>query len=401
MRATMAVMSATRTDDVVRLLSELVAIPSINPEGKGPPDAPPAFPFGEARMADHVERTLAAAGLTVEQQLVLPGRHNVIARAPGADADAPPLLLEAHMDTVGVDGMTDPFVPRVEAGRLHGRGACDTKASLAAMMLALRRVVLRRVPLGRPVWLVAAADEEFGQSGIRALVASGVRPAAAIVGEPTSLKVVAAHKGQIYLRIVTRGRAAHTSVPTQGQNAIVDMAEVVRVLHHRAAAEYARRAHPLCGPPLLSVSVIEGGVSEHIVPDRCQIAIDLRTAPGQTTAAALEELRGWLDHDLPPDVAGRVTIEPPHHDAPPMETSPDHPDIAALARATEGVLGAAEITGVPYNTDAGALAAAGVPVAVFGPGDIAEAHTPVEFVELEQVVAAAEILERFLLDAAT
>jgi succinyl-diaminopimelate desuccinylase len=388
----------SKTHDAVELLRELVAIPSINPENKGPRSDPP---YGEARVAARVKRHFEPHGLTVELQPVHPGRDNVIVRAPGAEAIAPPLLLEAHMDTVDVEGMTAPFDARLDGSRLHGRGSCDTKASLASMMTALRRVVEKRAPLRRPVWLVASADEEFGQNGIRALVASGVRPWGAVVGEPTALSVVAAHKGQIYVRIVARGRAAHTSVPEKGQNAILDMAEVVRLLARRSSAIYPGRAHPLCGPPLLSVSVIAGGISEHIVPDHCRIDLDLRNVPGQTTAEAIAELRRWIDEDLPREVAARVSLEPPHHDAPPMETAPDHPLCTGLARAVEGVRGKVEVTGVPYNTDAGALAAAGVPVVVFGPGDIAQAHRPDEFVEVEQVVAATEILEAFILDAAS
>jgi acetylornithine deacetylase len=222
-----------------------------------------------------------------------------------------------------------------------------------------------------------------------------------VVGEPTSLAVVTAHKGQIYLRLTARGRAAHTSVPEHGQNAIYAMAEVVRLLERRAAAGDLGRPHPLCGPPLLTVSVISGGVSEHIVPDHCEIAMDLRTLPGQTTAGVLRQISDWLDEDLPAALRARISLAPPHHDAPPMETAVAHPLVQGLARAVERVLGRAELGGVSYNTDGGVLAAAGVPVAVFGPGDIAQAHSPGEFVEISQVVAAAEILEGFLTEAAT
>ena len=310
------------------------------------------------------------------------------------------MLLEAHMDTVGVEGMADPFGARIEGGRLYGRGACDNKGSLAAMMAALRRTLERRVPLRSPVWLVAAADEEFAQGGIRKLVESGVRPACAIVGEPTALRVIAAHKGHIYLRIVSHGRAAHTSVPDSGINAIYDMAEVVRVLRQRSTTIYPGRAHPLCGAPLLTVSVISGGVSEHIVPDECRIDLDIRPVPGQSTAAALAEVRSWLDQDLPATVATRVSLQPPRHQAPPMEISTDHPLVTRLSRAVESVVGSVEVAGVPFNTDAGALAAVGVPVVVFGPGHIAQAHTLTEFIEVGQVAAAADILEQFIIDAA-
>lgn len=396
-------MSATRhpTQEITRLLAELVAIPSVNPEGKETSCA--GALYGEGRLADYLEHLLRSEGLPVERQTVLAGRENVLCRIPAAARPgAEPLLLEAHMDTVDVEGMVAPFTPRLEGGRLHGRGACDTKASLAAMVTAFRRVAAaRRAALRRDLWLLASADEEFGQTGIRRLVASGLLPAAAVVGEPTSLAVVTAHKGQIYVRLAARGRAAHTSVPEQGQNAIYAMAEVVRVLERRAAAGDLGRPHSLCGPPLLSVSVISGGVSEHIVPDHCQIAVDLRSVPGQTTTAVLQQISDWLDEELPPALRSRISLEPPHHDAPPMETPVAHPLVQGLARVAEKVLGRAEVGGVPFNTDGGVLAEAGVPVVVFGPGDIAQAHSPGEFVEVSQAVAAAEILEGFLAEAAT
>ena len=381
--------------EIVELLSELCRLPSVNPEGRDLPAL--AAPYGEERVAAFVERYFAALGLGVERQSVHPGRDNVIVRLAGRAADAAPLCLEAHMDTVGPEGIADPFVPRVADGRLYARGACDTKGSLAAMMLAVARLVRRGELPPRPVWLVAAADEEYGQTGVRRLVGEHRAFAGAIVGEPTALQVVPAHKGQFYLRIHARGKAAHSSAPHNGINAIYAMADVVAVLRRRSERDYPARRHPLCGSPVLTVSLIEGGISEHIVPDACTIALDRRTIPGETTASAVEEIRRWLAEDLGSAATSRLDVVTPHHDAPPMQTAPEHPLVRALHRAVEHTRGHAEIAGVPYNTDAGAFAAAGVPVVVFGPGDIAQAHGAVEYVAIAELQAAVDALEWLLL----
>jgi acetylornithine deacetylase/succinyl-diaminopimelate desuccinylase-like protein len=384
--------SSTILEEVGAVLGDLVALPSVNPEGGGGSGEI----HGESRVADYVESFAVRVGLEVERQPVHPnGRDNVILRAPSAGAAAP-LLLEAHMDTVGVEGMEHPFVPRVEAGRLHGRGSCDTKASLAAMLVALRRAVAA-APLPRPVWLLAAVDEEYQQTGIRRFVESAPELCGAIVGEPTGLAVVSSHKGQLYQRILVRGRAAHTSVPERGENAIYLAADLVRSLRERAASELPARAHALCGSPLLTVSLIRGGTSEHIVPDACELAFDRRTVPGESPESVLAELERWLEADLGPERFARIAIQPPHHAASPVETPPDHPLVTGLLGAFERVTGAvARATGVSYNTDAGALSGRGVSCVVFGPGEIGHAHTPTERVELGEVARAAEILERFL-----
>jgi succinyl-diaminopimelate desuccinylase len=392
--ATFEVKMPDKEQEIGELLSQLVAIPSVNPEGK---DLALRPPYGEGRVADFVERYFALHNLRIERQEVYPGRDNVVVHVPGVDRAAPPICLEAHMDTVDVEGMEDPFAPHVADGKLHGRGACDTKASLAAMMLAVKRLLRANASLPRGVVLVAAADEEYGQAGVRCLARSGLPLGAAIVGEPTGLRVIPAHKGQVYLRIATRGRAAHTSVPERGANAIYLMSDVIQVLRRRAAEEHPRRTHALCGPPVLTVSVITGGVSEHIVPDACCVAIDRRTVPGETAESAVEELRRWLTEELGAQAMAAISIHPPHHAAPPMETPLDHPLVTQLARAVEGVRGGATVTGVPYNTDAGVLRELGVPTVVFGAGDIAQAHTREEFVDLAEVAAEVEILERFLL----
>ena len=394
--------------DVVQLLCDLIALPSVNMEGRGELSGPRT---GEGRIADYVERYFEPYGVRIDRQEVYPGRENVLVHVPGTDAAAPPLLLEAHMDTVDVEGMDQPFTPRIEGGRLYGRGACDTKAALAAEMAALREVLDAGVTLSRGRYcaspsfrrgcvLAATVDEEATMGGIRRLVDSGASFAAAVVGEPTALKVVAATDGHMYFRITTHGQAAHTASPQYGVNAIYLMNDVIRVLRQRADLIYPQRQHPLCGPPKMTVSMIQGGTSEHIVPDTCQIAIDCRVIPGETCEGMQQEIHGWLAQDLDEETCARVELWTPHLGVPPLDTATDHWLVQGLHAAADRVLGKAQIAGVAYNTNASYLAAAGVPSVVFGPGDIAQAHAVVEFVEVEQVVAAAQVLREFLQDSA-
>jgi succinyl-diaminopimelate desuccinylase len=395
----------TNQPHVVQLLCDLIALPSVNTEGRGEPSGPRA---GEGRVADYVQRYFEPYGVRIERQQVYPGRENVLVHVPGADPAAAPLLLEAHMDTVDVEGMDEPFTPRIESGRVYGRGACDTKGALAAEMAALGEVLGEGVTLSRGHYcaspsfrrgcvLAATVDEEFTMGGIRRLVESGLSFAGAVVGEPTGLKVVAATDGHMYFRITTHGQSAHTASPRYGVNAIYLMNDVIRVLRQRADSVYPQRQHPLCGSPKLTVSIIQGGASEHIVPDTCQIAIDCRVIPGETCAGTLQEIQAWLASDLDAPTFARVEFGEPSLAIPPLETAVDHWLVRGLHAAAGSVLSNAQVAGVPYNTNASHLAAAGVPSVVFGPGDIAQAHATVEFVEVEQVVAAAETIKSFLL----
>ncbi len=388
-------MSATQ--ELAQLLCDLIAIPSVNPEQHRECSG---APYGESRVADYVEDYFRPFGVRIERQQALPGRESVLVHLPGTDPSAKAILLEAHMDTVGPEGMSLPFHPRVEDGRVYGRGACDTKGSLAAMMFVVRELLERDIRLPRPYVLAATVDEEFGMSGARRLVQSGMAFAGAIVGEPTALKIIPAHDGQMYLKISAHGKAAHTSMPQNGVNAIYLMAEVINVLRRRAAVEYPKRVHALCAFPKLTIAMIHGGVSEHIVPDCCEIAIDFRVIPGETCQGALEEVREWLARDLNANTLRRITIAEPHKAEPPMETPVHHPLVQGMRQAAMSVLGDAQVEGVPYNTDASHYGAAGVPCVVFGPGGIEQAHSALEYVEIGQLAAAVEILRHFLLNGA-
>jgi succinyl-diaminopimelate desuccinylase len=387
----------TSNDRLTQLLCDLIALPSVNPEREV---ARAQAPYGERRVADFVLNHFQSLGLAVERHEVLPGRENVLVFLPGSDSSLEPVLLEAHMDTVDVQGMDSPFTPSIKQERVYGRGACDTKGSLAVMIHTVSELAAGDVVPRRGCVLAATADEEYGMRGAQRLVLDGKAFCAAIVGEPTGLRLVSAHDGQMYVRIAAHGKAAHTSNPQNGVNAIYIIKDLVDVLLRRSSAEYCEREHSLCGPPKVTVSMVQGGISEHIVPDYCEITIDCRVIPGETCDRVLEEIKGWADQGLTLADRQRITFAEPHKMEPPMETPTDHPLVQGLRDAAYQVLGRAEVVGVAYNTNASHYAAAGIPCVVFGPGSIAQAHSVEEYVEIEQLHAAAQILRRFLLDGA-
>jgi succinyl-diaminopimelate desuccinylase len=376
------------TTEVTALLADLVRIPSVNPRmGTG---------TGEGEVARYLGERLQALGLTPAIIPVHPGRPNVLVTAAGRTGGGH-LLLEAHTDTVPPStGQADPFHPRLEGGRLHGRGACDTKASVAAMLAALRSV-LSLAERQATVTLAFTVGEELGHEGALALLASGFRADAAVIGEPTGLDVVVAHKGAARFKVVVVGRSAHSANPQEGVNAIGKMARVIRALDERIVPALGRQRHPLVGVPTLSVGRIEGGLQVNIVPDRCSIEIDRRLNPGEdwpavreTLATLLQELRGE-DPDL------QVILEEPYQHFGSMETSPDAPVVRVAREAVRRIDGEHPVRGVSYGTDAAEFSAAGIPCVVLGPGDIAQAHTASEYVEVQQVVKAAAIYREMML----
>jgi acetylornithine deacetylase/succinyl-diaminopimelate desuccinylase-like protein len=281
------------------------------------------------------------------------------------------------------------FIPRVHHGRMIGRGACDTKGSVAAMFTALTE--LANSP-GRPrqteIVFAGLIDEENSQSGSRRLAASGFKADLAIVGEPTRAQVVTAHKGSLWLKLETRGKSAHGARPELGRNAVHAMARIVDLLETKYARSLRRRRHPLLGSPTISVGAMAGGTQANIVPDACWILIDRRTLPGETEAGVWRELRKLLRaHDLKATLVNGKA-------APclPLETDPGLP----LVRQLLAGLGQRQPTGVDYFCDASVLAHAGIPSVVFGPGDIAQAHTAGEWIGLAELERAKARLVRFL-----
>ncbi|MEJ5275911.1 MAG: M20 family metallopeptidase [Thermogemmata sp.] len=380
------------------LLAELVRRPSVNPMGRS--DLPADILY-EHRVTDYVAHLLQGLNCIVERQTVQPGRDNLLAHYdPGHPAPCH-LLFEAHQDTVPVDGMTiEPFAAQREGNRLYGRGACDVKAGLAVMLAAFVRLVRERPAGSARVTLALTVDEEHSFLGVQALVRSGFRqgrPHVAIVAEPTRLHIVSAHKGVIRWTLETTGRACHSSRPDDGINAIYRMSRILLALEQYAERLRQRPADPLLGPRTLAVGRIQGGVSPNTIPDFCRIEIDRRLIPGETVAEAEADLLAWLRHAVGTDVP--FTLQTAHSPCPPLSPQASMEWVERFGQIIDAVVGHHTVQAVPFGTDAATLSQAGIPAIVFGPGDIAQAHTRDEWIDLDQLEPAAEILYRFATQA--
>jgi acetylornithine deacetylase len=369
------------------LLAELVRRPSVNPMGRT--DIPPDVLY-ETRVTDYLEDRLHELGVPYQRIPVAPGRDNLVATYTPPTPPPFSVIWEAHQDTVPVDGMViDPFASTIEHGKLYGRGACDVKAGIACMLTAFARLVREKPAGSAAVTLCFTVDEEHTFLGVQHLMESGVRADFAVVAEPTNLDIVKAHKGVARWQIETTGVACHSSRPDRGVNAIYRMARILRRIEEYATKLQASRPDQLLGPPTLSVGMVHGGASPNTVPDHCRIEIDRRLIPGDTAANAVADLEAFLR--ATPQVNFPFTTIPPRLACPPL--NPTGSD--ALVEKLGAAIGKHDVIGVPYGTDASTIAEAGIPAVVFGPGDIAQAHTKDEWVDLAEVEKAAEILFRF------
>jgi acetylornithine deacetylase len=369
---------------VTELLQELIRIPSVNPDND-----PGTDHCGENAIAMALADWVATLGADVELEEIRPGRPNLIARFAPRDG-RPRVLLGPHLDTVGVGGMViDPFAGEVRDGRVWGRGASDTKGPMAAMLWALRehRRELRDLPVA--VDFVAFMGEESGQWGSREFA---VRHASdyqfAVIGEPTSLDVVHVTKGSLWATLRATGRAAHSSMPEQGDNAILKLTRSLDVLDRVLPPALAAFQHPVLGGSTINIGLIRGGSRPNIVPDLAEAEIDVRITPALADAGgALQLLEKTVHaHNLPLEIVNA-------HENPPMETPADHPMIRRLLDAGQG---GNATTGAPWFSDAAHLAAAGLPAVCIGPGSIAQAHTADEFIEIAALEAGAEFFGRFI-----
>jgi acetylornithine deacetylase len=354
------------------LVAALVAIDSVNP------DLVPGG-AGEAEIASFVAGWLGEAGLDVELDEAAAGRPSVVAVARGTGGGRS-LMLNAHMDTVGVEGMERPFDPVVRQGRLYGRGAYDMKAGLAACMLAAER--LRSEGLAGDVVVAAVADEEYASIGVRSVLKRW-RTDAAIVTEPTALRVCIAHQGFAWAEVETHGRAAHGSRPAEGVDAITRMAPALGRLAELQSALGAAPGHELVGPGSVHASLIEGGQELSSYPARCVLSLERRTAPGETAEDFLRECEALVEGTEGAETRLGLVREP-------FSVDPDAEVVGAVTRAAEAVTGRpAELYGETYWMDAAFTQAAGIPTVVFGPGGQG-AHAVEEWVDLASVDACAE-----------
>lgn len=365
--------------DVVDLLTDLVAVDSVNPSL-----VPGAA--GERRIADHVCSWATAAGLATRVLETHPGRPSVVVRG-GAARGGATLLLCGHLDTVGVGGMAEPFTPRTVGDRLYGRGAYDMKAGLAAALIACRDAA--RAGIDGEVVLAAVADEEHASIGVREAL-EHVHADAAIVTEPTELVVATAHKGFAWTEIEVVGRAAHGSRPHLGVDAIFKAGPVLVALAE-LNARLQQTQHPSLGPGTVHGSLISGGLEESTIPDRCVLTIERRTLPGETAADVERDVAAVLarcaaaDPEL--EATSRTTLV-----REPFEVPDTTPIVTAVRDGAERSLQRRpEVGGVSYWADSAFIAAAGIPTVLFGPaGD--GAHGQVEWVSIDSTALCAEIL---------
>lgn len=361
---------------------QLVRINSVNPAlaSEGP---------GEAEVAEYTAGVLETLGLDVRRHEPEPGRVSISGTLVGRGKGRS-LMLNAHYDTVGVEGMADPFAGTIRDGRLHGRGAYDMKGALAACIAAVKALGDAGVRLAGDLVVAAVADEEDASRGTRDLVQS-VRTDGAIVAEPTALRLCVAHKGFVWLEIEVTGRAAHGSKPELGIDANLKMGRVLGALN-RLVADLGKRApHPLVGPPTLHVATLSGGTGLSTYAARSVAGLERRTIPGETERAVVEEIEGALaplrreDPSLQVTVRHLLTREP-------FETPPDRPVARAVGDAARDVLGAAPaVIGETPWMDSAILAAAGIDTVIFGPAGYG-AHAAEEWVELDSVERLAAVL---------
>ena len=368
--------------DALALLRELVRIDSRNPSLA--PGAP-----GEGPVARALAGTLRSWGIEADVVDALPGRPNVIATIKGSGGGRS-LMFNGHLDVVGVEGMVHaPFAALEHDGRIHGRGAADMKGGVAAMCAAAARVQGR---LRGDLIIAAVADEEWRSAGTSALLARGLRADAAIVTEPTGLRIMPAHKGFVWLEVTVHGVAAHGSRWDMGVDAIRHAGLLLAELDRLDNEDLPLRSHPLLGRPSLHAGEVSGGLGISTYPDRCVVKLERRTIPGETRDLVMREVE---------EACARVRTRRPAFRAetealfaqPPSDVAMDSPIVATLSEALRAHGLGTTAAGMSAWTDAALLNESGVPAVCFGPGDMGLAHAAQEYIESREVELAVNVLE--------
>lgn len=374
--------------DALALARALIACDSRNPAFA--PDAP-----GEGAAAQLLADTLRDWGFTVDLLEAAPGRPNVLARIGGGHGGRS-LILNGHLDTVGVAGMThDPFGAEERDGRLYGRGSCDMKAGVAAMCAAALRA--SQTGLGGEVIIAAVVDEEWESIGTRALLQAGVTAHAAIVTEPTRLAICPAHRGFSWADVRVEGRAAHGSRYDIGVDAVTHAALLLAELDRYQHEVLPSITHPLLGRASFHAGPIHSDGTLSSYPAWCTVGLERRTLPGEDGAHFVHEIEQAI---------ARVAARTPNFRATvraglvqqPNDVAVDHGVVTGLRAAATSVGHRAPIEGLSCWTDAALFTAAGIPAICFGPGDIGLAHAAEEYVPINEITIATDVLTRFVTD---
>jgi acetylornithine deacetylase len=371
-------------DYLVRTLAELVRTPSINP----------AFSGGtthERAVAAYVRAAMDALGMETHAHEPAPGRVSVVGRLRGTGGGRS-LMLYAHHDTVGIEGMPDPWSAEVRDGRMYGRGAYDMKCGLAASLAAAKTIVEDGAPLAGDLLIVSVADEEEASLGMMDVLRHHTADAA-VVTEPTELTMVVAHKGFAWIEVETTGRAAHGSGYQVGIDANMHMGRVLARLEALGARLVASPPHPVVGPPSLHAATLQGGTGWSTYAASSRLQIERRTIPGETEQDVLAQVQAIVDALAEEDPAFRATVRLVLARQA-WEARADSAITGIVGEAARAVLGRApERVGAPYWMDTSLLGAAGIDAIVLGPTGEG-AHAAVEWVDLESVHQTAEILAR-------
>lgn len=367
----------------VELLQQLIRIPSVNPDDQSDYDS-----AGEGEIAQFLVQWLEELGAEVILNEVKPGRPNLIARFAPLDG-RPRILFGPHLDTVGVMNMSiDPFAAELRDGKIWGRGACDTKGSMTAMLWAMREQIDSLATFPVAVDFVAFMGEESGQWGSKNFAEHHSRHYQfAIAGEPTGLDIVYTNKGSLWATLEATGKAAHSSMPEKGSNAVLTLARALDRLERELCPQLAAFTHPVLGISTMNIGTFHGGTRANIVPDRASAQLDIRVTPALAeSGGALALLESTIaKFELP------VTLTYAHEN-PPMDTSRENPYLKKLQQARAG----ADFVGAPWFSDAAHLSRGGIPSVCCGPGSIDQAHTADEFLRVDDLLAGVKHFSQFI-----
>lgn len=392
----MAVLNRIKSHDVIRLCQELIRIPSHRQcEGH------------ERRIAEYIAGELERTGVEVSLQRVVDDRVNVIARIPG-DGNGYSLTLTGHLDTVPPNELQlEPFAATVSDDRIYGRGASDMKGALAAMISVMHAVSESNTSLKGDLIFAGVVGEETTSEGTARLIRNGPRTDFAINGEPTNMEVVIAHKGAVLVQITAKGKAAHCDTPWLGINSIEKMSRIVLAIADQIPRELKRKTHKYAGSPTINIGSIRGGDWPYTtVPDECKVIIITGLLPGEKRESVLpmyeKVIKGLQDRDR--EIQAKVDTVPietiPEGYNLSFETSESAVIVKSVQKCAERILGTSpRLAGAQFWCDASILSYAGVETVIFGPGDIACAHSSVEYVPVDQLVNSARVYALTALDA--
>ncbi len=383
------ILQEARRGNAVSLACALIATPSVNPtlEETG---------TGEAEIAKLVAGWLEGWGVSVQVSEVAPGRWNVVG-CLGTPGTGKTLLLNGHLDTVGVLGMTvDPFRPVIGGGRLWGRGSCDMKGGVAAMLSAVARLAREKLDRGA-VYIVLTADEEHASIGMQAALENGLRADAAVVCEPTSLAIMPAHKGFVWVEASFYGNAAHGSRSDVGIDAIEHAGQYLARLRGLRGLLESRKPHPLLGHGSVHAGTISGGSAPSVYPAVCNLVLERRTLPGEDANSVMNEFQSILE-DLRKEVPDLNASVKATLVRSATEVEAISPLVESLMLACKNELVEVEVHGMTAWVEASLLNEAGIPAVCFGPGSIGQAHSDDEWIDLQEIEQCASILEQLARD---